>query len=49
MQAQGGGVEESVPWAQMEPPSASCGHQMLDDLRDKLTRAEQGYRQLAFQ
>jgi hypothetical protein len=48
MQAQGEGVEESVPWNADEPPSGDDGHAMLDELNGKLTPAEQGHREEAF-
>ena len=49
VQAQGGGIEESVPWAQMFPPTESEGHRILDVLHDRLTPAEQRYREQAFE
>jgi hypothetical protein len=48
VQAQGGGVEESVPWNELAPPTESMGHTMLDELRDKLLSAEQRFRESAF-
>src|SRR5437870_5641689 len=47
-QAQGGGTEKSVPWAQSTPPTASNGQRMLDDLAAQLTDAELQARQDAF-
>ena len=32
-QAQGGGIEESVPWDQDDPPTARQGHRMLTGLK----------------
>jgi len=48
IQAQGGGTEESVPWDQDTPPTDLQGYQMLDELRAKLTSAEQRMRERAF-
>ncbi len=48
VQAQGGGTEKSVPWAQSTPPTASDGQRMLDDLAAQLTDAELQARQAAF-
>jgi len=48
VQAQGAGVEESVPWVQPVPPTARNGHGMLTDLRAKLASSEQRYRESAF-
>ena len=48
VQAQGGGVEESVPWNELDPPTESMGHAMLDELRNKLLPAEQEHRLAAF-
>jgi hypothetical protein len=39
-QAQGGGVEKSVSWAQNVPPTVSDGHQWLDNLIAQLSPAE---------
>lgn len=47
-QAQGSGVEESVPWARPSPPTQAEGHGMLDELRGMLTPPEQDHRELAF-
>jgi hypothetical protein len=49
VQAQGGGVEESVPWAQPRPPTARDGHRMLTDLHAKLAPSEQRHRESAFE
>lgn len=49
VQAQGPGVEESVPWAQATPPTVADGHRMLDELRAKLSRTEQEHREVAFE
>jgi hypothetical protein len=49
VEAQGGGVQESVPWAQREPPTVLKGHEMLDRLRDLLLPAEQRFRVDAFE
>ena len=38
-QAQGGGIEESVAWAQDEAPTVSEGQNMLDLLWNKLNTA----------
>jgi hypothetical protein len=48
VQAQGGGTEKSVAWAQSTPPTASDGQRMLDDLAAQLTDAELQARQAAF-
>src|SRR5207249_11132287 len=48
VQAQGGGTEKSVPWAQNAPPTASDGQRMLDELAAQLTDAELQARQDAF-
>lgn len=48
VQAQGGGTEKSVPWAQAAPPSAADGRRMLDELHALLTPAEQRAREEAF-
>lgn len=48
VQAQGGGTEESVPWAQSSPPTASDGHRMLEELAARLTPAELQARQDGF-
>lgn len=49
VQAQGGGVEESVPWKELEPPTESMGHKMLDQLWGTLVPAERQYRELVFE
>ncbi len=48
VQAQGAGIEESIPWAQAAPPTVTDGHGMLNDLRARLISSEQQYRELAF-
>jgi len=48
VQAQGGGVEESVPWAQDQPPTAREGHEMLNALEVRLTARESACRAEAF-
>jgi len=45
VQAQGGGTEKSVPWAQDQPPTASDGQRLLDELAAQLTDAELQARQ----
>lgn len=47
IQAQGGGVEESVAWAQIDPPAESEGHSMLERLNSKLPREAQRTRKQA--
>jgi hypothetical protein len=37
VQAQGGEAEESVPWAQINPPTESEGHTIMDKLQNKLS------------
>lgn len=49
VQAQGGGVEESVAWARKEPPTVDDGHSFLVDLHGLLTRSEQYLREEAFE
>jgi hypothetical protein len=48
VQAQGGGVEESIPWAQASPPTDADGYKMLVDLRNRLLPSEQRHRETAF-
>jgi hypothetical protein len=48
VQAQGGGTEQSVPWAQRTPPTAIDGQRMLDELAALLTDAELQARRDAF-
>jgi hypothetical protein len=48
VQAQGDDLEKSVSWAQRFPPSVAQGHQMLDELRSRLSPWEQRLRALAF-
>ena len=48
VQAQGGGTEKSVSWAHDEPPTASDGQRMLDQLAAQLSPAELQARQDAF-
>lgn len=48
VQAQGGGTEESVAWAQDTPPTRSDGLRMLDQLAARLTASELTARQGAF-
>jgi hypothetical protein len=48
VQAQDGGVEESVAWAQSTPPTVSDGLRFLEQLRSKLTPREQEARAEAF-
>jgi RHS repeat-associated protein len=45
IQAQGGGTEKSVPWAQGKPPTRAQGLQMLDQLERQLTPAERAVRE----
>ena len=40
IQAQGGGTEKSVRWAQHSPPTRAEGHAMLDTLEGKLMSSE---------
>lgn len=40
IQAQGGGTEKSVSWAQDEPLTKADGLQLLSDLKDQLTEKE---------
>ena len=44
IQAQGGGTEESVPWARDTPPTESAMLKMADDLEAKLTEREKNDR-----
>jgi len=51
VQAQDGDVGEdgvSVSWAQEDPPTASQGHAMLDELRERLGQAARRCREDAF-
>ena len=48
IQAQGGGLEESVSWTRTDPPTKSEGLQMLRALKDKLSRSDLKKRQVAF-
>ncbi len=48
IQAQGGGVEESVPWAEPNPPTSLDGLQKLQELASKLTKRQLAARALAF-
>lgn len=48
VQAQGGGIEESVSWAQENPPTGDEGHGNLEQLHGMLTPAEQEYREEGF-
>src|SRR5262249_5922511 len=41
VQAQGGGTQKSVPWAQSSPPTASDGQRLLDQLTDAELRTRQ--------
>ncbi len=45
VQAQGGGTEESVAWAQSEPPTESEGQDFLDQLASTLNPSELKARQ----
>jgi hypothetical protein len=47
-QAQGGGVEESIAWAQDVAPTVGEGLQMLNQLADKLAPTERRKRSEAF-
>ncbi|MFN7119279.1 MAG: hypothetical protein ACK4TA_20940 [Saprospiraceae bacterium] len=40
IQAQGGGTEKSVSWAQDEPLTKADGLQLLSDLKEQLTEKE---------
>lgn len=40
VQAQGGGTEKSVAWAQDHPPTLSDGLRMMDELEGQLTKRE---------
>lgn len=44
IQAQGGGTEESVPWARDTPPTVSEMLKMCDDLEAKLSEREKNDR-----
>ena len=48
-QAQGGGIEESEAWAQSLPLPASDAYNLLKRLKGKLTGAEFGMRERAFE
>ena len=48
MQAQGGGTEKSVSWAQEIPPAVSDVFRMLDELEALLTASEKRAREEAF-
>jgi len=48
VQAQGGGTERSVPWAQSTPPTAGDGQRLLDQPAAQLSSAELQARQEAF-
>lgn len=48
-QAQGGGIEESVAWAQENPPTVAEGLSMLLELSNLLTPAERQKRSELFQ
>ena len=48
IQAQGGGVEESEPWASCDIPYKSNGHIMVDHLKMKLSNEALKQRRLAF-
>lgn len=47
-QAQGGGTEKSVAWAQESPPTESEMRSLLSDLWTQLTRTEQRLRKAFF-
>ena len=49
IQAQGGGVEESEAWAQNYIPYKSDGHDMIDDLKLKLSMDALKQRQNSFE
>jgi hypothetical protein len=49
MQAQGGGIEESEPWAQDAPLPARDAHDLLSRLAAKLNPAERRHREKAFE
>ncbi|MGH7172350.1 MAG: hypothetical protein ACRELG_18900 [Gemmataceae bacterium] len=44
IQAQGGGTEQSVPWARHTPPTESAMLKMCDDLEVKLSEREKNDR-----
>lgn len=48
IQAQGGGVEESEPWASYDIPCKSDGHIMVGDLKMKLSNKALKQRRQAF-
>jgi hypothetical protein len=49
IQAQGDGVEKSVPWDQDCPPTVSDGYNMADALEAMLSKKEAAVRQYGFQ
>lgn len=49
IQAQGGGLEASVPWSQMDPPTASEGLSMVESLKAQLTSKQLKVRAKGFQ
>ena len=49
LQAQGGGVEESEPWAQGDPFEASAARTLLGKLENKLVPRERELRGPAFE
>jgi hypothetical protein len=49
IQAQGGGVEKSVPWNQDCPPTETAGYSMADALEAMLSRREAAERQYGFE
>ena len=49
IQAQGGGTERSVSWAQDKPPTTEDGLRLVTDLIAKLTAAEFNERAPAFE
>lgn len=48
VQAQGGGTQRSVSWAQSAAPTEADGHRMLDELYKQLTTREQNEREDSF-
>ncbi len=48
LQAQSDHIEESVPWAQEEPPSLQQGMDMMQELKGKLSKKEQKKRKAQF-
>lgn len=48
IQAQGGGLEKSVPWAQKTPPTVAQGLSMLNDLKMLLSKKELNDRARSF-